>query len=167
MNVLKKQILSRSIVKTLISNEMFPHFMTIDSEIFGEINKLTCDEQLQIFNYIANINTTTYEYICCSIGHSSSGFLIEARTVRMREFDDQQLYEMIVKTFIMTVFAFCSQEHKQNLINSCQHKENFDQLIEMCIYSNYTFGTNQYDEYYDDENDSDYDDYDKGYDSVS
>lgn len=169
MNVLKKQILSRSIVRALIGTEMFPHFMTIDSEICDEISKLLCNDQLQIFNYIANINTLAGEYICCSIGHSSSGFLIEARTIRMQEFNDQQLYEMIIKTFIFTVFSFCSQEQKQNLINSCHNKENFDQLIEMCISLNYTFETNQCNENnYEDDSDYDmYDNYDEGYDSVS
>lgn len=173
-DILKKQILSRSIVYLLINNDMYPAYSVITEEIYKEIQKLLFAEQLEIFNFNAYVSTIAYDYISYSVGYSLGGQLMEAKNIRVDSIGDQQLYEMIVKTFICVVFYKEIESKQQSIIELCiNDKSIFNQLIETCLNLNFLnvhHTCHSHDEYVCANNnirDDEYDDYDDGYDSVS
>lgn len=172
-DILKKQILSRSIVYLLVNNSMYQEYSVITKEIYDEIQKLTTAEQVALFNFTANVSTIAYDYISYSVTHSVCGQLMEARNIRVSSICDQQLYETIVKTFVNVVFDKENESKQKSLIELCvADKSNFNQLIDTCSNLNYldVFCTYQYtnenDNYHEEDNDEEYEEYDEGYDSV-
>lgn len=171
-DILKKQILSRSIVHLLINNNMYPEYSVISRELHGEIQKLSTTEQLALLNFTANISTLAYEYISYSVAYSLCGQLMEAKTVRVSSIDDQQLYKMIIETFVGVVFDKENESKQKSLIDFCIcDKSNFNQLIDTCsdlnfldvLHTNHCY-LDSHEHIYDD-NDTE-DEYDEGYDSV-
>lgn len=175
-DILKKQILSRSIVYLLVNNNMYPEYTVVTKEIHDEIQMLTFTEQIALFNFTANVSTIAYDYISYSVAYSLCGQLIEARNIRVSSICDQHLYEMIVTTFVNVVFDKENESKQKSLIELCiTDKSNFNQLIDTCSNLNFldVFSTYQYidenDNYHDETDDYDeMDNYDDGgYDSVS
>lgn len=181
---LKKQILSRSIIFSLIDNALYPEFNIVNEELNKEIQNLSISEQIELINFIANVNNIAYDYISYSVGHSYRGELIEARNIRVNFIDDHQLYMMLVITFVNVIFNNETQSKQESLIELCRNSGfNFNKLIDTCLnfnfldilngnynHENYStnFDCNTNDN--DNDNDSEYeyeycDEYD-GYDSV-
>lgn len=133
MDVLKKQILSRSIVYALLNHEKFPYFNVIDDSIYNSMAKLGYYDNISMCNYVASVSNICNDFIVCSVGGGSNGILIEIVSIDTKKIKDDELYMMIVNTFINTIFQNSSKDYVSYLKSFCNNKENFNKFIETCI----------------------------------
>lgn len=167
---LKKRLLSRSIVYSLIDNAIYSEYHVVNKELHDEIQKLSSSDQIDLMNFMSNISFLAYEYISYSVTHSACGQLVEARNIRVNFIEDRQLYEMIVVTFVTVVFEHENKLKLTSLIELCINDgTNFNRLIDTCLNLNYLDVLNtssNKDETCQYASECE-EDYDEGYDSVS
>lgn len=170
---LMKCILARSIVNTLIDRKKYD-FNVVNKTLLEEIHKISLENQLMLLNFLANVERYVCKYVNYSVVHSDVfGQFTEVTNVMVTNINDKELYEIVVTTFINTVFETEPESKQTELINLCLNSMSiFNEVVNKCNDLNFIDKTEEVDnnifiddcDFY-----SEYDDcnYDEGYDSVS
>jgi hypothetical protein len=131
MDVLKKKILSRSIVDAVLDYADASDYQIITSEIQKEIQQLQYSEQTEMLNYLIKANNLASSHVTLNVGNSFDGLLIETSVIKICEIaPDFELLKLIIINFIDAVFKSASNDYKSSLINDCiEDKTKFEKLV--------------------------------------